>query len=170
MSCQKKWNVMKMCFWSMSETAFAVSQYMCPESYTTFSFQQYWGYLSILRTDFPLLCPSAKYSYLLLCRCERWPHRTENFWVTNLLHSQGTDTNIHFKSGLLTSGEKEFLTHIYSKDKKTLKHLQLNDAPPPYSLFRAVLLTSVFHHCPSTQVLVLEDTKSVGRTSQSMCL
>lgn len=53
MSCQKKLKVMKMCFWS--ETAVVVSQYMCPKGYTTPSFQQYWGYLSILGTDFPLL-------------------------------------------------------------------------------------------------------------------
>lgn len=45
-----------MCFWS--ETAVVVSQYTRPEGYTTPSFQQYWGYLSILGTDFPLLCLS----------------------------------------------------------------------------------------------------------------
>lgn len=45
MSCQKKLNVTKTCFWSKSETAFAVSQYMHPAGYTTFSFQKYWGYL-----------------------------------------------------------------------------------------------------------------------------
>lgn len=131
MSCQKKLNVMKMCFWSKSETAFDLSQYMCPEGYTVFSFQQYWGYLSILGTDLPLLWPSAKYLYLLLCRCEHWPHQMGNFWLTSILHSQGTDINTYFKSGLLTSVEKAFLTLTYSKDKKILKYLRLDDAPSP---------------------------------------
>lgn len=62
---------------------------------------------------------SLGYLYLLLCRSERWPQQMRNFGETSILHSQGTDTNIYFKSGVLISVEKAFLTHVYSSDNKT---------------------------------------------------
>lgn len=62
---------------------------------------------------------SLGYLYLLLRKCEHRPQQMKNFGVMSILHSQGTDTNTYFKSGVLISVEKALLTHVYSSDKKT---------------------------------------------------
>lgn len=100
------------------------------------------------------------YLYLLLRWREHWPQQTRNFGVMSILHSQATDTNTYFKSGVLTSVEKAFLTHVHSNDKKTSKYLQLDDAHSPSSTQN--------YRC--TQAVVLQDTRSVAGTSQSACL